>query len=311
MSKQILAINCGSTSLKYKLFDFDNLELIKENNFQHLKSHSQALKQALREIGDLSEIVAVGHRVVHGGREFMDPKIVNEEVLFGIESHSHLAPLHNPYNLEGIRACQEYLPNIPNVAVFDTAFFKDIPGKAKIYALPYEFYEKGIQRFGFHGISHQFASQYAAEKLKKPIKKLKLITCHLGGGCSIAAVYKGKAVDISVGFTPLEGLVMNTRPGDLDPGAILYLIRNYGFDLNKLEEILNYQSGIKGLSGYNNFLELLKNINKDKKARLAFEIFVYRIKKYIGAYCAILNGIDAFVFTGAIGAGSTLTRKKV
>ncbi|TSC95321.1 MAG: acetate kinase [Parcubacteria group bacterium Athens1014_10] len=310
-SRQILVINCGSTSLKYKLFEAENLKLIKENNFQHLKSHQQALKQVLREIGDLSKIMAVGHRVVHGGKEFKETRKVTKETLLELEKYNQLAPLHNPYNLEGIKACLEYLPKVSNFAVFDTAFFKDLPDKAKIYALPYKFYEQGIERFGFHGISHQYAAQEAAQKLKKPLNKLKLITCHLGGGSSIAAIDKGKVIDTSMGFTPLEGLVMSTRPGDLDPGIILYLMKNKGFDLNKIDELLNHQSGIKGLSGCENFLDLLKAMKSDEKAKLAFEIFIYRAKKYIGAYCAILNGIDALVFTGTVGTGKPLTRNKI
>lgn len=309
--KEILVINCGSTSLKYKLFNFEDLKVIKEDNFQHIKSHKESLKEALRDIGDLSKIVATGHRVVHGGNEFRESRRATKEVLMMMEKYNQLAPLHNPYNLEGIRDCLEYLPNIPSFAVFDTAFFKDLPDRAKIYPLPYQLYKEGIQRFGFHGFSHQYAAQEAAKKLKKPLDKIKLIICHLGGGSSVCAFAKGKAIDTSLGFTPLEGLMMMTRCGDVDPGIILHLMKNKGFDLNKIDDFLTRQSGVKGLSGCNNFLDLLKALETDPLARLAFEIFIYRVKKYIGAYYAILNGIDAIVFTGSIGSGSPIVRKKI
>jgi len=311
MPKEILVINCGSTSLKYKLFHFGNLKLIKENNFQHIKSHQEALKQALREIGDLTKIAAVGHRMVHGGKEFREVRLVNKAILSRLEEYNYLAPLHNPYNISGIKACEEYLPNIPNFIVFDTSFFRDLPDQAKIYPLPYRLYEEGIQKFGFHGISHQYVAQEAAKKLKRPLEKLKLITCHLGGGSSICAIKSGKAIDTSMGFTPMEGVAMSTRSGDIDPGIILYLLRNKGFDLNKVEETLNHFSGIRGISGYSNFLDLLKVIKTDERAKLAFDIFIYKIKKYIGAYFAILNGIDAIVFTGSIGMGKKITREKI
>lgn len=311
MSKQILVINCGSSSLKYKLFDLESLKLIEESNFQHIKNHRDALKNVLREIGDLSKIAAVGHRVAYGGKEFRETRLVTKETLYKLERYNLLAPLHNPYNLEGVKICLEYLPEIPNFAVFDSAFFKDLPEKAKVYALPYEFYQEGIERLGFHGISYQYALQAAAGKLKEPIKRIKIIACHLGGGSSICAIDKGKAVDVSLGFTPIEGLMMSSRCGDLDPGIILYLLKNKGMSLEKLEEILNYRSGIKGLSGCDNFLDLLKVMRSERRAKLAFEIFVYRIKKYIGAYYAVLNGADALVFTGSIGAGSSFTRKKI
>jgi len=318
MSNQILVINSGSTSLKYKLFLEDNLEILQENDFQNIENHLEALKTALREIGDLSRIKVIGHRVVHGGRDFFNPIVVDQGILKRLEEYNYLAPLHNPYNLAGIKACQEYLPNIPNVAVFDTGFFKYLPEKAKIYAIPYEFYEKfGIQRFGFHGLSHQFVAEEAAKELRKPLARLKLITCHLGGGCSITAIDKGKPVDMSMGFTPLEGLVMMTRCGDIDAGVVLKL---FGLDSNisnksriqKINDLLNFESGIKGVSGHDDYLELLKAVTfGEEKAKLAFDLFIYRIKKYIGAYYAILNGCDALIFTGAIGAGKPITRKKI
>jgi len=322
MSKQILVINSGSTSLKYKLFDFETLESLKENKFEEVKDYFEALKYALREIGSLVNIVAVGHRVVHGGTEFTEPTIVTNDVLEKLEKYNELAPLHNPYNLAGIKASNQYIPNIPDVAVFDTAFFKNLPDRTKIYALPYEFYKKyGIQRFGFHGISHQYVAEQAAKELKRPLSKLKLITCHLGGGCSVAAIDKGIAVDVSMGFTPMEGLMMMTRSGDLDAGVVLKLLEleaskstddNISKLIQKVENTLNFNSGIKGISDCDNFLDLLKEITfSNERARLAFEMFIYRIKKYIGAYYAILNGCDALVFTGAIGAGRSATRNAI
>ncbi|MFA4880023.1 MAG: acetate/propionate family kinase [Candidatus Doudnabacteria bacterium] len=308
---KILVINAGSTSLKYKLFQIPSLNVLEEGNFQNIKSHEGALKQALRDIGDLRDIQAIGHRVVHGGIYFKKPVCVTEKVLQKLEDCSDLAPLHNPANLAGVRACQKYLPDIPNYACFDTAFFADLPKRAKIYALPWEFYKKQhIQRFGFHGLSHQYVAQEAAKRLKKPFEELKAITVHLGGGCSMTAIQKGKPIDTSMGFTPLEGLAMMTRAGDLDPGVILYLLKNH--TKTELENILNHQSGLKGLAGYENYLNLLRAVQRgQKKACLAFENFIYHIQKYIGAYFAILNGIDALVFTGQIGAGEAITRNTI
>ncbi len=308
---KILVINAGSTSLKYKLFHTPSLRILNEGNFQNIKNHEEALKQALRNIGDLRDIQVIGHRVVHGGPIFKKSTRITEKILQKLEEYNCLAPLHNPANLAGIRACQKYLPNIPNYACFDTAFFTDLPKHTKIYALPWEFYKKQhIQRFGFHGLSHQYVALEAAKKLKRPLEELKIITVHLGGGCSITAIQKGKPIDTSMGFTPLEGLTMMTRAGDLDPGVILYLLKKH--DKIELEDILNYQSGIKGLTEYETYLNLLKAVQRGKwRAKLGFEIFIYHIQKYIGAYFAILNGIDALVFTGQIGAGEAITRNTI
>jgi len=315
--ESILVLNAGSTSLKYKLFNIKNFEILKQENFNNLgqgkKNHLQAFISILRSIGDLTNIKIVGHRVVHGGQKFYQPTLINDEIIKELAKFNHLAPLHNPYCLKVIESARAYLSNIPHLAVFDTAFFTTLPLKAKIYAIPIKYYkEDGIQRFGFHGISHQYVAKKAAEKMKKKLEKINLITCHLGGGCSIAAIKQGKAIDTSMGYTPLEGLVMMTRPGDIDSGLILHLIENSNLSEQEVYNLLNYESGVKGLFGSGVFLELLKAVKKgDKKAKLAFEIFVYHIQKYISAYYGILGKVQAVVFTGAIGAGDSYTRRKI
>ncbi|NQU78042.1 acetate/propionate family kinase [Candidatus Falkowbacteria bacterium] len=312
--RSILTINSGSTSLKYKLIDLDDFRIMAENNLQGIESHSEAFKRTLREVGNLSAVKVVGHRVVHGGDEFFEPVEITKEVLKKIESYSNLAPLHNPYNLAGVRASNEFIPNIPDFAVFDTAFYRDLPDRAKIYGLPYEFYkEHGIRRFGFHGISHKYVAMEAAKELKKELKDLNLVTCHLGGGVSITAIKKGKAIDTSMGFTPMEGPMMMTRCGDIDPGVVLKLKDSLnGNDKGMVGRILNKASGIKGISGIDDFLTLLEAVgNGDERAKLAFEIYTYRIEKYIGGYLAILGGADALVFTGQVGAGKATTRNKI
>jgi len=317
---QILVLNSGSTSLKYKVFD-EKLRVLKggrtENiGLEKIKNHEQALKLVLKEIKS-DKIEAVGHRVVHGGGDFLEPVVVTTRVLKRLEKYSLLAPLHNPANILGIKASMKLLPRIPNMACFDTSFFKNLPKKAKIYALPFKFYKKyDIRRFGFHGLSHQYAAEVATKKLKKPLSKLKLITCHLGGGSSIAAVRNGRPIDTSMGFTPMEGLVMMTRSGDIDPGIIIELVKSSKFKVksyNNVDYLLNYESGMKGLSGVSEDMkEILKAAKKgNKRAKLALEIYCYRIKKYIGAYFAILGGLDALIFTGAIGYGSRIIRNMV
>ncbi len=307
-----LVINSGSFSFKYKLFN-EGFGLEKEGNFKTGDTTTEEnFKKALREIGDISEIKAIGHRVVHGGKDFSEPTEITLENLKELEKHNALAPLHNPYNLAGIKAAFNLLPEVTNIAVFDTAFYKDLPNYAKIYALPLKYYEDGIQRFGFHGTSHKFVAEEAAKKLRKPFEECNLITIHLGGGCSITAIKKGKAIDTSMGFTPLEGLVMGTRTGDIDAGIILKLLKEEKLSGDDLDKLLNQKSGIKGLSGYADFRDLLDGTEKgEQNAKLAFDIFIYRIKKYIGAYFAILNNIDAIIFTGAIGSGREITRNKI
>ncbi len=312
----ILVLNAGSTSLKYKLFD-GKLKVIQQGRYNQLSekadSHLGAFRKILREIGDLTDIKIVGHRVVHGGGKFFQPILINDENLEELKEFNHLAPLHNPYSLQVLESARVYLSHAPQLAVFDTAFFISLPFKAKIYALPLEYYEKyHIQRFGFHGISHQYAAEQAADKLKRKLSAINLITCHLGGGCSVTAIERGRAIDTSMGFTPLDGLVMMTRSGSIDPGLIFYLHQDLNMPLLEVYDLLNNQSGIKGLFGSQDFKKLLRAVKRgNKKAKLAFEIFTYQIQKYIGAYHSILGKVDAIVFTGAIGSGDPYTRKKI
>jgi len=313
----ILVLNAGSTSLKYKLFDYQTLKVVKKESFENLPTsgdaHLSAVVSVLKQIGNLTDIKIVGHRIVHGGTEFQKPTLLDDKNLKNLAKYSSLAPLHNPYNLKVAQLARVYLNDIPHVGCFDTSFFIDLPLQAKLYAIPLEYYRKyNIQRFGFHGISHQYVANQAAKMLKKNLNKINLITCHLGGGCSIAAIKKGKAIDTSMGFTPLEGLVMMTRSGDIDPGLINYFNKECDLSMDQINDLLNYESGIKGLFGTSNFRELLKAAKRgDKKAKLAFEIFIYRIQKYISSYFGILGNADAIVFTGAIGVGDVYTRKNI
>ena len=312
--KTILVINAGSASLKYKLFEAKSLRLLQKHDFQNVKSYQLAFKKLVGQIKEPQNIIGVGHRVVHGGTKYFYPTVITDRVMRGLEKISHLAPLHNPYNLLGIKISRRYFPKVPDIACFDTGFFVNLPDKAKIYALPLKFYKKyKIQRFGFHGLSHQYVAMQAAKKLKKPFSKLKIITCHLGGGCSITAINKGRPVETSMGFTPLEGLVMMSRSGDLDAGIILHLLKSKNYRSSaSIIKLLNFESGMKGLVGTKNFLEVLRRVQKgNRRAKLAFDIFIHRIQKYIGAYFAILGGLDVLVFTGAIGAGKPITRQQI
>jgi acetate kinase len=349
--KYILVINCGSATLKFKVFEFGNLKeimsgiveriglsgsfvetKIKNKKLEHgcgARNHEESLKIALREIENwklkIENFSVVGHRVVHGGEEFTKSTVITPAVLQKLKKYSKLAPLHNPANLMGIAACQKLLPRAKNVAVFDTAFYATLPDYAYTYALPYNFYQKyGLRRYGFHGISHQYIAEEAAEKLRRPLKNINLITCHLGSGCSITAVQKGKTVDTSMGFTPLEGLMMSTRAGDLDPAIPLYLIRDLKMKPEEAEKILNFKSGLLGICGLADMREVLtaagykvagfeqknKKTKKQKNrlALLALKIFVYRLQKYISAYAGILGKVDAIVFTGGIGERNPTVR---
>jgi acetate kinase len=318
----ILVINSGSTSLKYKLFDEKEKE-IKAGKLINIDNTEKAVKSVLKEIGNLQDLVAVGHRVVHGGDKFFKPILVDDEVLGKLEEFNELAPLHNPYNLAGIRSVAGFLPDIPQVAVFDTAFYYDLPEVARTYALPKVLLEKyKIRKYGFHGISHQYAMEDAAKKLKKKVDKINLISCHLGGGWSATAIKKGKPVDTSMGWTPMEGLVMMTRAGDIDPGIVIELLKvkeiesPVGDTISKVDEIydlLNHKAGIKGLTGLDNFQDVLKETSLGyADAKLAFDLAIYKLVKYIGAYWTVLEGqVDAIVFTGAIGAGNPMTRNAV
>jgi len=308
----ILVLNCGSQSIKWKLFRRESksvLKLEKENKIDifKIKEYKKILIRELKKI-DKKDIKIIGHRFVFGGDKFRDPLVITKKNLKELKKFNKFAPLHNPFNILGIEMTQRAFPNSEQIVVFDTGFYKNLPEKASTYSLPKNIREKlGFKRFGFHGISHKFAAEQASKKIKKQFKKLKIITCHLGGGASITAIKNGKAIDTSMGFTPMEGLLMMTRSGDIDPGIVLELVKKYS--LKKTSEILNYESGMKGLCGEDKMLKVLKR--KDKKAKLALDIFVYKIKKYIGSYYSILNGCDILIFTGTIGYGSSKIRNMV
>lgn len=341
---KILVINCGSSSIKYRLYDSANSKVVAqgivarigesksylnhmsgEQNIQEEKlitSHVegfQTLIDALLHkdygvISNISEIVAVGHRVVHGGDAFTQSTLITDKVIAKIEECVPLAPLHNPANLLGIRETMRLLPGTPNVAVFDTSFHMTMPPKAYLYAIPIEYSSKfRIRRYGFHGTSLRYVSQVAAQIIQKPIEELKMIICHLGNGVSLTAIEHGKSVDTSMGLTPLEGLVMGTRSGDIDPGAIFYMTRRLGMSIDRIDDLLNRESGILGISGYSNDLRDVEALAKkgDERCQLALEMFAYRVKKYIGAYTAILGKIDVLVFTAGIGEHSAQMRAMI
>jgi len=315
---KILVINSGSSSIKYKLFRMPREKLISKGLIEHITEkgpcvhdHYSGLKIIL---GQVEEVEAIGHRVVHGAEEFKKPVLIDNKVISKIKECSSIAPLHNPANLSGILACKKLLPGVKQVAVFDTAFHQTIPDYAYIYGLPYEYYQKfGIRKYGFHGTSHEYVAHEAARILKKPLSRLKIITCHLGNGCSITAVNKGSSIDTSMGFTPLEGLIMGTRCGDIDPALVTYIMRKKKFNIPKIDDILNKASGLKGISGISNDMRILERKARqgNKRAKLAIDIFVYRIKKYIGAYGAIMGGLDALVFTAGIGEHQKRIRERV
>jgi acetate kinase len=345
----VLVVNCGSSSLKYQLFTMvDERQLasgvadrVGANNGQggilkhrtdqgsvelnlDLPDHEVALGHVLaalvnREYGvmqNLEQIHAVGHRVVHGGEKFSGSELVTEEVIKGIEQVSQLAPLHNPANLLGIRACQQKLPHAPQVAVFDTAFHQTMPREAFLYGLPYELYEKqGIRRYGFHGTSHRYVSQVATQMLHDrglPGTDHRVITCHLGNGCSMAAIKGGHCIDTTMGLTPLEGLLMGTRCGDLDPAIALYLQDQLKMTSHEIDTMLNKESGLLGVSGLSNDMRDIRAAkDTNERAQAAFDIFCYRVRKYIGAYAAALGGVDAVVFTAGIGENEKLMVEQV
>ncbi len=340
---KVLVINAGSSSVKYHLYNMPEAEILARGVVErigeedselshffgdktyteqtHVKNVAEAMELVLntlvREdagvVKSLSEIGGVGHRVVHGGEEFTGSVVVDEAVIASIEKFADLAPLHNPPNLAGIRAVQHRLPDLPQVACFDTAFHSTIPEVAYMYALPYELYEKyHIRRYGFHGISHRYVARRAAAIMDKDKYGINVITCHLGNGCSITAVKQGRSVDTSMGFTPLEGVPMGTRSGDLDP-AILFYLGDKGYDVNELNTLFNKKSGLLGISGASNDMRNLVKLAKEgnDRAKLAIDVFCYRIKKYIGAYAAVLGQADAIVFTGGIGENSVFLRSQI
>ncbi len=312
---KILVINCGSSSIKYQLIDQGSGMTIVKDSVERVAELEGGHAQALRSIlGGLAahEISAVGHRVVHGGEKFSDSVLIDSSVLAAIEACVPLAPLHNPANLAGIRAAREMLPGLAQVAVFDTAFHARMPRRARAYAIDRELAEKGsIRRYGFHGTSHAMVAQRAADFLQQPLKELRLISCHLGNGASACAIEYGHSVDTSMGMTPLEGLVMGTRSGDLDPGVVLKLCRELGVDAT--DELLNRKSGLAGLSGLGNDLRDIESAAAQghEGARAAINLFAHRAKKYIGAYAAVMGGIDAVIFTGGIGQNSVSMRQRI
>lgn len=315
---RILVINCGSSSIKYKFFKMPKGEVICTGLLEHIAEKGSRFSSHLSGIRSILEgihnIEAVGHRVVHGFEKFKEPALIDRRVIHKIRQCSELAPLHNPANLDGILACKKLLPSIRQVAVFDTAFYHSLPKHAYIYGLPYEYYRKmGVRKYGFHGTSHEYVAYEAAKILKKPLTKLKIITCHLGNGCSITAVNKGKSLDTSMGFTPLEGLVMGTRCGDIDPALVTFIMRNKNIDAREMDDILNKESGLKGISGISNDMrELLRRASQgNERAKLAVDIFTYRVKKYIGAYTAVMGGLDALVFTAGIGEHAKSVRDAI
>lgn len=339
---KVLVLNCGSSSLKYQLIDMSTENPLAsglcerigiDGRLKHkgkevyeveqeMKNHEDAIKMVIDAlldekhgvISDIKEINAVGHRVVHGGEHFAKSVVITDEVIKAIEDCIELAPLHNPANLMGIRACESLIPGISQVAVFDTAFHQTMPEKAYLYGIPYELYEKyKIRRYGFHGTSHKYVSERAASVLGKDIKDLKIITCHLGNGGSVAAINGGKCMDTSMGFTPLEGLVMGTRCGDIDPAVVSFIMEKEGLNNKQVDELMNKKSGVLGLSGVSSdFRDIEGAANEgNKRAQIALDTFHYKVAKYIGEYTSTLNGVDAIVFTAGLGENSKNSRKEI
>lgn len=342
---KILVLNCGSSSIKYALYDMDTKTVMtsggaervgldgafvkvklangeKRKVMHDIPEHTEGVKFIFSllvdpEIGvikDLKEIDAVGHRTVHGGEKFNKSVRLTEEVLKVYEECNDLAPLHNPANLKGIRAVQELMPEMPQVGVFDTAFHQTMPKEAFMYALPYDLYEKyGVRRYGFHGTSHRYVSQRVCEFLGVKAEGKKIITCHIGNGASIAAVKDGKCVDTSMGLTPLEGLIMGTRSGDVDGGALTFIEKKLGLDADGLSDLLNKKSGMLGITGVSSDMREIEEAyeNGNERAKLAFDMYFYRIRKYIGAYAAAMDGCDIIVFTAGVGENQPSLREEV
>ena len=316
----ILVLNAGSSSLKFELFavtpesiDTNSERILAKGEAERAASMGEALESIFRQIGS-TVVEAVGHRVVHGGERFHESVIIDAEVEKQIEELSILAPLHNPHNLEGYRAARAHLPGVPQVAAFDTAFHHTLPLRAYVYGLPYEYLtEKKIRRYGFHGISHRYVSWRFAHLHGKKRADYRMITCHLGNGCSVCAIDQGRSIDTSMGFTPLEGLIMGTRSGDVDAGAVLHLITQEREDPAMLLHVLNGASGLKGISGISNDMrDLLREEGAgNERAALAIEAFCYRIRKYVGMYLAAMNGADALIFTGGIGENAAVIRARI
>jgi acetate kinase len=341
----ILVVNCGSSSIKYQLFNMADESVLAKGLVERIglegallthqpagkekvvltadiKNHSIGIKMVLDALThpghgvlkSMSEINAIGHRVVHGAEKFADSVLITPQVMDALEECIDLAPLHNPPNILGINACAELMPKTPQVGVFDTAFHQTMPKYAFLYGLPYEAYEKyGVRRYGFHGTSHRYVSQRAGELMGEHMTNLRIITCHLGNGASIAAVKNGKSVDTSMGFTPLEGLVMGTRCGEIDPAIITYLMKKEGLTPDQIDTYLNKKSGVLGLSGISSdFRDIEEAANEgNERAQLALDVFAYKVRKYIGGYVAAMGGVDAIVFTAGLGENSISMRDKI
>ena len=340
----VLVINCGSSSLKFQLINAESEEVLakgicerigidgrltyqpeggeKEVSEKAMPTHTEAIQFVIEALTNpetgvvksLDEIGAVGHRVVHGGEKFASSVVITEEVKKAIEECNDLAPLHNPANLIGITACEKLMPNTPMTAVFDTAFHQTMPEKAYMYGLPYNYYEDyKIRRYGFHGTSHSFVSKKAAEVMEKPYEELKTIVCHLGNGSSVTAVMNGQSVDTSMGMTPLEGLVMGTRSGDIDPAIMEFIAKKENLDIAGVMNVLNKKSGVQGISGLSSdFRDLEEGMEAgNERATAAIEVFSYRVAKYIGSYVAAMNGVDVIAFTAGIGENAPIVRSKV
>lgn len=338
---KIFVLNCGSSSVKYKLYAMENEAVLAEGRVERIGQdnavithqstgkekvsktmpileHTVAIRESLNllthpehgVISSVDEIDAVGHRVVHGGESFSDSVLINDRTKEILDSLAELAPLHNPANVTGIRAAEKIMPQTPQVAVFDTAFHSTIPPHGYLYAIPYKVYQRHkVRRYGFHGTSHKYVSQRTAELMGKDIAELKIISCHLGNGGSIAAVCNGKSIDTSMGFTPLEGLMMGTRSGDIDPGAIFYIMKKENLTLHEIDCMLNKHSGLYGIAGVSDMRDIEKGIAEgDRLCTIAFDIYEYRIRKYIGAYVAAMDGVDAIVFTAGIGENTPSLR---
>ncbi len=340
---KVLVINAGSSSLKYQLIDMDTVTVlakglcerigIEGSNLQHknlikglaekiekpMKDHADAISMVIDAlvnaeygvIASMSEIGAVGHRVVHGGETFADSYVIDGKVLEALKMCIPLAPLHNPPNITGIEACEKIMPGVPQVGVFDTAFHQTMPAEAYMYALPYECYEKHkIRKYGFHGTSHKYVSGEVAKMMGKDLKDIKIITCHLGNGSSVAAVKNGKCVDTSMGFTPLDGVVMGTRTGSMDPAVVTFLMENEGLSAKEVDNLMNKKSGVFGISGISSdFRDLTASADEgNARAKLALDMFYYSVKKLIGSYAAAMGGVDAVVFTAGIGENDSAAR---
>ena len=326
---KVLVLNCGSSSLKYQLVDMDNEAVLCKGLVERigiegsiLKDHKDAIGHVLSAVADskvgavkeMSEIDAVGHRIVHGGEKFASSAVLTDEVVAAIKDCSDLAPLHNPANLMGVEACKAILPDVPMVAVFDTAFHQTMPKKSFMYGLPHELYTKhGVRRYGFHGTSHLYVSQKAAEMLGKKPEEVKIITCHLGNGASITAVDGGKSVDTSMGLTPLEGLIMGTRCGDIDPAIIPFVMKKEGLDADGVDKLMNKESGVYGMTGISSDFRDIEDAAAEgnELAINALDAYAQRVKKYIGAYAAEMNGVDAIVFTAGLGENGISMREKI